>query len=223
MTLANRVKHDLQRLGPVFVASIMLGALALWQFSVRGRIVQATQPESQEVLAIEVGRLIATNADLREQLSDLTQREYALASALTDRQAAEQSLTEQKQKSDILNGASQVSGPGITITVGQTLTISQQIDLLNALNNIGAEAVAVNGQRVTWSYSPWNTEPAAPFSIEVIGSPAALESALQRRGGVIDQLEQSTGLLDLKVEQTASLTLPAGSAQSIIYGRAVEE
>jgi uncharacterized protein YlxW (UPF0749 family) len=222
MTIAHRIKHDLQRLGPVAVAAVMLGLLGYWQFNLRDRIGAATTPESQEVLAIEVSRLITTSDGLRAQLSDLTQREYALASALTDRQSAEKSLKEQQHQADILNGATVVTGPGIRIFVGQTMTISQQIDILNALNNIGAEAVAVNGHRVTWQYSPWDTEPKAPFAIEVIGSPAALESALKRRGGVIDQLESTTGLLDIQIEQADSLTLPAGQAQSIVYGQAVE-
>jgi len=206
----------------VFLSAVLLGLFAYWQFNLRDRITRATQPESQEVLAVEVSRLITTGDGLRSQLSDLTQREYALASALTDRQAAERSLSEQRHQADILNGTMAVTGPGVRMFVGQTMTISQMIDILNALNNIGAEAVAVNGQRVTWTYSPWNTEPKAPYAIEVIGSPAALESALQRRGGVIEQLESTTGLLDIQVEQAQSLTLPAGQAQSLIYARAVE-
>lgn len=222
MTIWHRIPHDFHRLGPVAVASVLLGLLGYWQFNLHDRIGQATQPESQEVLAIEVSRLITTNDGLRSQLADLTQREYALASALTDRQSAEKSLKEQQHQADILNGTTVVTGPGIRIFVGQTMTISQLIDILNALNNIGAEAVAVNGQRVTWQYSPWNVEPKSPFTIEVIGSPAALESALKRRGGVIDQLESTTGLLDIKVDQAESLTLPAGQVQSIVYGQAVE-
>ena len=222
MNIIHRLGHDWHRLAPVALASIMMGLFGYWQFDQRAQIQSATTSETQEVLAIEVSRLITTNDGLRTQLSDLTQREYALASALTDRQSAEKSLSERQQQADILNGTTAVSGPGIKIYIGQTLTISQQIDILNALNNIGAEAVAVAGRRVTWDYSPWNTQPAAPFTIEAIGSPAALASALTRRGGVIDQLESTTGLLDIRVEQADAVTLPAGQAQAVIYGQAVE-
>lgn len=223
MTLAGRLRHDWHRLGPVVLASFLLGLLGFWQFNLRQSISQATAAESQEVLAIEVSRLTSANDDLRQQLSELTQREYALASAVSDRQAAEQSLSDQRHQAEILNGTTAVTGPGIRIFVGQTLTISQQIDILNALNNIGAEALAVNGRRVTWQYSPWQTETPAPFAVEAIGSPTALASALNRRGGVIDQLEQTTGLLDITVEQAESLTLPAGSAPDLVYARPVEE
>lgn len=223
MNVFRRLEHGWHRLAPVAIASLLLGLFGYWQFDQRAQIQSATTSESQEVLAIEVSRLITTNDGLRTQLADLTQREYALASALTDRQSAEKSLSERQQQAQILNGTTGVTGPGVKIYVGQTLTISQQTDILNALNNIGAEAIAVAGRRVTWTYSPWNVQPAAPFTIEAIGSPAALASALTRRGGVIDQLESTTGLLDVRVEQSDALTLASGQSQDIVFGRAVEQ
>lgn len=223
MNALARFHHDARRVGPVAIAALIMGTLGYWQFDLNRRIGQVTAPESQEILAIEVGRLITANDDLRQQLSSLTQREFTLASALTNRQAAEKSLTEQRRQADILNGSTLVTGQGIRITVGQSLTISQQVDLLNALNNIGAEAVAVDGQRVTWNFSPWvSNQHADHFSIEAIGSPAALESALTRRGGVIDQLEATTGMLDIKVQPVQALSLPKGKTAPIIYAQPVE-
>lgn len=207
---------------PILVSGIILGALGVWQLSAHDRIRLAVQPETKETLAVEVARLSTTNGDLRQRLADLAQREYSVASALTDRQAAERSLQEQRQQADLLNGTTPAIGPGIRLVVKHQLTITQQVDLLNALHNIGAAAVAINGQRAAWSYSPWRSTLSAPVVYEVLGSPAALESALTRRGGVIDQIEQSGGLLDIQISQVSNLTLPAAPAEEVKFARPVE-
>ena len=68
---------------------------------------------------------------------------------------------------------------------------------VNELNSAGAEAVSINGQRITSRSSIKcagsiinvnGVRIAAPFTIKAIGDPEVLESALRFKGGVIDSL-----------------------------------
>lgn len=207
----------------MFTGAVLLGILIVWQSNSRQAFLNAQDPEQQGVVAIEVARLTDANSQLRKQLSDLTQQEYKLASAIVDRKSAEESVTKQNEQAEIVAGTSAVSGPGIIININDQLSIPQQIDILNALKNIGAEAISVNNRRVSARFSPWRAQLEAPYEIKAIGSPAALASSLDRRGGVIDQIELTTGALDLNIEQSEKLYLPSATLPTPKYATTVKD
>lgn len=207
---------------PILVAAVVMGMLAVWQIKVQDRLAIAKQPESQEIVALEVARLTNANAELRQRLASLSQQEFTLASSLSDRQTAEKSLGQQRSQADILNGSTAVTGPGIRLTINFPLSLNQQVDLIDAIENIGADAMTVNGNRVTWQFSPWRVELTPPFVFEVIGSPAGLSSSLTRKGGIIDQIKETSGSVSYKIDQVDVLTLPAGTVQPAVYAQAVE-
>ncbi|KPD01228.1 hypothetical protein LR69_00385 [Geobacillus sp. BCO2] len=78
----------------------------------------------------------------------------------------------------------------------------------------GAEAVAINGQRISHrSYIVCNgpvievdgTQHAAPFVISAIGNPNVLMSALELPGGIVDELAEDH--IDVKVEKQGAIVL----------------
>ncbi len=213
---------DFNKQWVIGLVSVFLGVLMVWQFNSRYQILNAQQPETQEVIAVEVARLTNANADLRKELADVSKQELDLARALTDKNAAEESLQAKQEQSDIISGVVAVSGSGIKLTINDELNVPQLVDVANALNNIGAEAVAVNGKRINNRFSFWRADLKEPYTFEAIGSPAALSSALSRRGGILDQIEANAGALDVTVTEHDTLVLPASNVVDFVYAKTVE-
>ncbi|GHV19025.1 hypothetical protein FACS189425_09030 [Clostridia bacterium] len=129
-------------------------------------------------------------------------------------------LAEQLRKSEISAGLADVQGPGITFTMedaksdGNTENANAYLihdqDLLLAINelkNAGAEALALNGERLlSTSYVRCagsvvlvNGHPyAPPYIITAIGDAAQLETALKMPGGVVETLGYYGIRMDVK-------------------------
>ena len=131
-------------------------------------------------------------------------------------------------------GLSEVTGPGITITVNDNQKASLNnivydpnwmivhdtdlINIVNALKNVGAEAISINGQRIVTTSAIEcdgniiiiNGEKiAAPFEIKAIGLPESL-IGVARFSGYVDYLIDER-FLDVTVETTSEkekITIP---------------
>lgn len=207
----------------IFIGCFVLGVLVQWQADNRQNIAAAQTPEAQEVVAVEVARLTNANTDLRKQLADITQREYELQQAIVDKQSASSTIGKERDAADIITGTVAVNGPGIVLVINDGLTNAQVTDVLNALKNIGAEALAINGHRVTPWFSEWRTNLSAPYTVVALGSPPVLSTSLTRRGGIIDQIELAAGALDLDVQEHDDLTLPAAALPELSHTKTIEE
>ena len=145
-----------------------------------------------------------------------------MAQVLNNKAKAEESIQSKQEKAEILAGNKPVVGPGIELVIYNEVSIPQLIDLLNALMNIGAEAISLNNVRVTNQYSVWGAELKPPYTFQAIGGPAALSTSLTRRGGVVDQIEASSGALEFKLEEKNQLSLPAGDVRDFKHAKTVE-
>lgn len=150
------------------------------------------------------------NKELSDELSELEQkiREYE-KQVSTDEQKYEQ-YVKQAEHLRLVLGLSVGAGQGIRITLEDgeydpsstnpneyIVHDSHIFKVLNELKIAGAEAIAINGQRLLAnSYINCNgpvitidgKQHPAPFVIEAIGEPTILSSSLQLTGGVFDQL-----------------------------------
>ena len=68
------------------------------------------------------------------------------------------------------------------------ITSTQLIDLINNLKNIGCEAIAINGQRLTGTSSITSGIFTPPMTINVVGDKDLLYNSLVRSGGIIEQI-----------------------------------
>ncbi len=121
-------------------------------------------------------------------------------------------LTKEISRLKLLSGEISVEGPGITFIIDDSkvtskpgennnLYIIHDEDILRVINELraaGAEAIAINGQRIMGTSEircagPTvvvnNTRIAPPFNITAIGNPQVLESSLQLRGGVMENFK----------------------------------
>ena len=119
---------------------------------------------------------------------------------IDDTQAASELLDKELQQADLHLGKTDVEGAGIIINLsdGTSNIIAEDlINLMNELKTAEAEAISVNGQRVTNltefadvdSYIVVNgTRLSSPYTIQVIGNQKYLESGITAKGGFSDDM-----------------------------------
>jgi uncharacterized protein YlxW (UPF0749 family) len=134
-------------------------------------------------------------ADLQKELAREESRGLALRAELTDLSTEQQAAQARLQRLDVRTGFGAVKGPGIEVTVnsapgsaGTQLVRDSDLTLLtDALWAAGAEAISVNGERLT-VLSAFrnvgvgilvNSQPVnPPYVFRVIGNPDTMPAAL---------------------------------------------
>jgi uncharacterized protein YlxW (UPF0749 family) len=91
-------------------------------------------------------------------------------------------------------------------------------DLINELHNAGAEALTINGERLTLYSVIASTQDGAitingtqlsrPYILQAIGHPETMETALLRRGGFIAVLQRNYEGLAVSVVRREKMVLP---------------
>ena len=151
-------------------------------------------------------------------------------------------LEEKIKKDNVLLGATEVSGPGVVITVADATVkdwllalvdpIVHDVDILeivNELKNAGAEAIDVNGQRITNNTAiscdgnviVVNGEKiSSPFTIRAIGLPERM-ATLTRPGSYLEKMEES--YIKTTFDKLDKITIPKYiGGTSFEYAKTVE-
>lgn len=139
-------------------------------------------------------------ADLQRQKVQLREDNLAVQTQLDELTAEQEATAARRDRQAAAAGFAPVHGPGVRVIVDDAPTGELVVDrdlrpLVNGLWTAGAEAIAINGQRLT-SRSPIrnsgdaiqvNSRPLSPpYVVEAIGDPNTLQA---------DLIETSSGLL----------------------------
>ncbi|MEA4902851.1 DUF881 domain-containing protein [Desulfitobacterium sp.] len=217
-------------IGALFVILIKTtgtqGSLSTRSDTVVPSLIQVEQENQQ---------LVNDNEKLKQELKQYQMGENA------------NSLTfQQLQKAKVSAGLTEVKGLGIRITLDDAKTYTNESDdpnyyliheeyirqIVNWLWNGGAEAISVNGQRITsatevfcsGSYIQINgTLQMAPYIIEAVGDQHNLQSALKfyfwdRLG----EYQQQYGITRTLEAPDETLTIPAGQLKKFKYAEPVK-
>lgn len=213
---------------PLTFVCLALGALiaALLRISTaQPDDLRNSRPEDQvRLLQLQINELESENARLRndntKMLDDLTNEKSALTTFVDE-------LNSLRTRA----GNTSVEGPGIVITIddskvaandpsiNESPLLTHDMDLLMLVNELrvaGAEALAINNQRVVGNSAircvgpviNVNNRPVgAPFIVKAIGDPDTLMGAVNLPLGVLDQLRP----LGIKVDvvKREKLRLPS--------------
>jgi len=151
-----------------------------------------------------IGQLYNSNQGQRASLDGLQAEITRYEQARNGGSSNLEGLIKDLQQLRMVNGEVDVTGPGVQVRVSGAQDDVQVVqDLVNELRGSGAEASAVNKVRLI-SRSVIESDAAhhlivdqqpvsSPYLLEAIGDPATLESALDRKGGVIALLQQAQG------------------------------
>ncbi|MBN1582471.1 MAG: DUF881 domain-containing protein [Anaerolineae bacterium] len=179
--------------------------------------------------AILLSELVNANHDLRNEIASLEQQLAAYDQV--SRRTVLEELVEEMNQVKVANGAIEVSGPGIELTIDGEISVLDLQDLLNELRNAGAEALALNGHRIV-SHSVLNQAGqftvdgnpiSRPYTLQAIGDPDTLETAMLRSGSAADLLQRTMPNLTLSSVQQSRLVLPVFRSQmQFEYAQLVE-
>lgn len=134
---------------------------------------------------------------------------------------------DKKTKLQLITGELPIQGPGLFVTVrdseyipseenvNQYIVHDRHIQLIiNEMYSAGAEAIAINGQRIFSDSYVYCVGPVisvdgiqypAPFTIEAIGDPDTLQESLEMPSGVIDILVNDQIEVEVGKKQTIEM------------------
>ncbi|AEW04828.1 protein of unknown function DUF881 [Sulfobacillus acidophilus DSM 10332] len=197
-------------------AALLLGLMVVVQFRLQEVVPPPTQ--TNQLLA-----LLRQSEQKRQQLAQQVAHLNMLLDKRLSQEASAAHLQSQLVQAEILAGTVPVEGPGIIVhwdngnaPAAYQLSDIDLLLLVNELRAAGAEAISINGQRITAqteirsaaNYILINdTQSAAPFTILAIGSPSTLSDALTLPGGLYQESQQE-GLL-MTITKARTLTIPA--------------
>lgn len=214
------------------LVSLALGIILAVQFRMTRDVQHNEAIQRTKELAGQVEQLKKEHAVLQEQLSRMRGQLEDLSTGSLAPQ-----IKEELNHAMIFAGLSELTGSGVEVTLrdgniapkrtdNPNLILVHDEDLLKVVNELkaaGAEAIAINGQRLIAVTDISCNGPtirvnkkalAPPFVITAIGNPETMDGALQMRGGVTDYL-QFFGI-QVSVKRLEQLTIPAyyGSIKS---------
>lgn len=227
------------RLVPVVVLGLVLGGATMVA------VLQLRTPDAgsspRELLAREIDERSAAADALAVERDGVAAEVAALQEAAL---AADPALRARLEEAELLAGAVPVRGPGLVIVLEDGETAGEDGDpaarvqdrdlqvVTNALWAAGAEAVAVNGQRLT-SLSPIRSAGEAilvglapvlpPYRVEAIGDVRDLQTSFARStaAGHLTFLAGTYGITASTSSDT-DLRLPGAPTAALRYARAPE-
>lgn len=200
----------------VGLAALILGLMVVVQFRLE-RVVPPSTDTNQLVT------LLKQADQQRQQLSQEVAHLNMLLDSRISQKASAARLEHQLTAAEILAGTVPVEGPGVVVhwsngnaPAAYQLTDIDLLLLVNELRSAGAEAISINGQRITAqteirsaaNYILINdTQSNAPFVINAIGQPNTLSGALTLAGGLYDESQQEG--LSMVITSSHNVEVPA--------------
>jgi uncharacterized protein YlxW (UPF0749 family) len=206
-----------------------LGIATVAQLRTQRNLQKTQYEEDQQVVLL--GELVEANHRLRTEIESLTSQLATSGSGRSGTMLEE--LVSDLNRVRMLNGVTDVEGPGVELVLDGPLSALDLQDLVNEFRNAGAEAVAVNGIRLTVDSAFDVGEDRAPrlddvvlrrpYRVEAIGDPQTLEAAILRRGGLLSLLERSYPGLAVEATRRERLLLSASRTTfTMEHARAVQ-
>jgi uncharacterized protein YlxW (UPF0749 family) len=194
---------------------------------------EAFTTSAQQVLAAQVVELEAEQGDLRDQIAAAEAEVQAIQEESTTDSAALAALNAQLAEARLASGLTAVRGPGVVIEIADSqrvvppgenpqsfiVLVDDLRDIVTALWASGAEAIAINGERLVATSSIYGVGASVlvntaflspPFRIEAIGSEGLLERFLAHEAytGRVGQRIEFFGL-EFATAASDGLELPA--------------
>jgi len=219
---------------PVTFVCLALGALIAIMMKASFGMPEIDPNARPEELRIQVRKLTSQMNDLEKENQTLRGEKDKMIDSLAQGEQNMKLFTDELNNLRLRSGSTPVEGRGIVITIddsklartdipmiGDSAILTHDVDLLMLVNELraaGAEAIAINDQRVVAATAircvgpviNVNNHPVgAPFIIKAIGKQDNLAGAINLPYGVLDQLTQLG--IQASVVKRDKILLPAVS------------
>jgi len=209
----------------IAVVAFLLGLMMVFQFRTSALPAATVSADRVQGLTAELKDLTKERMSIEAEISDLESR---LAAARKGNDELELALRKEIERTKVMAGVTPVEGPGIEVVLsnppaedevsgkGHLFTVRDG-DLLRAVNELraaGAEALAINGQRLTGSseirlagaYINVNMQRITPpYTIQAIGDPDTLRAALEMTDGLARTLREWGVNVEIKTLEKVEL------------------
>ena len=214
----------------IMLVTAFMGLMLAVQFRAANRVPDGIPTDRAKEMVTELKQVNHEKDNLNKEISDLT---YKLNQLNKGRTEAFNALNSELEKVRMVAGLITVTGTGIEVvldnpenkgkTTSPELSYIQDQDLLGLVNELwgaGAEAISINGQRITATTeirlaAPFininTTRVVPPYQVLAIGSPDSLANALELPGGLIEYYRDMG--FQVTVEKHNDLTIPAFTAR----------
>jgi uncharacterized protein YlxW (UPF0749 family) len=189
---------------PITVVFLCLGILLSLQFHSQIRFASDLTLQNTETLVAMFSTLSEKRNKLALEITDLESQFKSQTENQQDEKKLEESINLKMEKLRIVNGTIPLKGPGVIITFEEKFQIVDRdlIYLVNELRGAGAEAISINGHRITNqsyicdvddgktpSYTTVNDNKLEyPIVVKAIGDPNTLDKWLTFPGGFMDYM-----------------------------------
>ncbi|MCW2701265.1 MAG: hypothetical protein JWQ45_2800 [Blastococcus sp.] len=197
------------------LAAALIGVLTLllgFAFAVQVRTVgddnQYAGAREEDLVRI-LDELNAREERLRQQLADQRSALQDLSSSDSQTAAAVEEARRRSEAIGILNGTIAARGAGLRMTIhdpDQEVRVADILDAVQELRGAGAETMQIDDVRVGVSTAVTGQPGdlmidghpiSAPYEVLVIGSPQDMETALNIPGGVVQDIGNRGGTVDI--------------------------
>jgi len=212
----------------IMLVSLILGLMLAAQFKNVQRVGGNVSLQRTEELTAQIQKLNQEINNQQNRIYELEQRLLEYESVAQDEGKMSDALHRELERTRILGGLVDLEGPGIVVTLnvisvenwmGETGIVrnvyyEDLLKLVNELNAAGAEAMAINNERIiatteirdAGDFIVINTNPySVPFEVKAIGNPDTLEASLKLLGGVADTM---AGELEIAIRREDKIRIP---------------
>ena len=203
------------------IICLFLGIFIVSQLTSVNEYKKVTQPENNAVLALEVSQLTKTNSDLRREVKDLTMSLESYQNGAQSNKTKYDQYLADSSRFDIINAVKSKSGQGVTISVDGKINTAQVVDLVNAIKNIGAEIISINGRRLILNTDLGQFSGMSKCEVNVLGNSSLLKSAIERKGGIIDQISSKD--IKIAVQGKDSIEISSATPVQLNHSRIVKD
>jgi len=216
-----RLLHALVRpgRGQVVVGLLLavLGAAAVTQVRIAGRGDDYAGLRQADLIQALNG-LQAASRRTEQDISDLETTRDSLRDNNDKTATALEQARSELTSLGVLAGTLAAHGPGvrITVTVPDALSVNLLLDGIEELRDAGAEAMEINDSVRVVAQTSFESASGgidvdgrvlkSPYTIDVIGDPDGLTSALKFPGGFVDDVALDEGKVGIKQSQRIQVT-----------------
>ena len=156
--------------------------------------------------------------EVQLQLEDVNKKILEYEEKRESDEETQKLLADDLLNANMILGKTDVEGQGIILTIQdngeQSVTYSNILEIVNELNMAGAEAISINDERII-SMTEFtsvgnfilinNRRTASPYTIKAIGDQTYLQSALNIKGGLIDNYKSLGYNVKLEVKNNIEI------------------
>lgn len=206
---------------------VILGFMLTFQFKASRSVQSKTNSRNYEEMAKDLESLQKQKDDLNAKVKEYQDKVDQYEKAVADESLAAKKMKEEIDNLRILAGLTDVSGPGVVITISPPLDVTQSaysyipydiiLDIVNELNTTDeADAISINDERYTGrtqvrevgniiKINDARIDPTQPIIIKAIGKQEVLWGAFTMPGSI---LEVSRGIgfeVDIKKQDNIQI------------------